>query len=117
MNSPIVGQLGANFTTVRAWGAASFIKQALLLDAEIGITHVMPNGQTRMLTHGAFLRSTAQLPWPLSMIQPHGVNYVLIDTHHNVNDSQEFNKSQIDDAISYFLSGLEPNAEVSISVN
>ena len=118
MRDPIKSQLGRNFTNVYVWGARPFIKQALLLDAQISITHGPDAaGHIRILSHGAGQRSLTTLPWPLSLAQPHSVNFSVVNQAHDVMEFDEYTRSQIDSAIDRFLSGLDESDFVSISTS
>lgn len=117
MANPVISQLGASFTKVYAWGAGSFIRHALMLDGEIGIIHKCNNGDTRMLIHGAFLRASTSLPWPLSLAQPHDIEFTVSNFSGLVLTSKRFTRAQIEDAIHIFLSGLNRDDEVMITVD
>jgi len=118
--NPVIPSLisghGLTFTRVYSWGAAPFMMKALLLNAEVGITFEGSNGTTRMLIHSALQRPLTQLPWPLSLAQPHSVGYSLIGPGQNVLERQEFGRSGISDAIELFLSGLDENDIITITV-
>lgn len=116
MANPVIRKMGTGFTVVAAWGAASFIKQALLLDADIAVVNTSKNNVVRMLSHGAEGRALTQLPWPLSLVQPHNVSYSITAADGRNLPGEEFEKSRIDEAIRRFLSEIGSDAEVSIAV-
>jgi hypothetical protein len=90
--------------------------KALLLNAEVGITFEGTNGTTKMLVHSVMQRPIKQLPWPLSLAQPHSVGYSLVGRDHNVLARQEFGRSDISQAIQLFLRGLDENDVITITV-
>lgn len=118
-NNPVIPSLMSKygFMRVYAWGAAPFMKEALLLNAEVGITFEGANGITKMLIHSVMQRPVKQLPWPLSLAQPHSVGYSLVGPDQNVLMRQEFKRSDISESIQLFLSELDENDIISIGVN
>ena len=117
MANPILRKMGAGFTVVSAWGAAPFIKQALLLDADIAVSSTSKNNVVRMLSHGVDGRALTSMPWPLSLVQPHNVSYAIITADGRNLPGEHYEKSRIDDAIRRFLSEIDSYDEVSISVS
>lgn len=117
MADPVIRKLGTGFTIVYAWGAAPFIKQALLLDADIAVINTSKNNVVRMLSHGAEGRALTSMPWPLSLVQPHNVSYETTSADGRLLAGEEYEKSRIDEAIRRFLSEIGSDDEVSIAVN
>ena len=116
MANPIESQLGENFVNVYVWGAAPYIKKALLRDAEVGVTHESENGETRLLLHSSALRAATTLPWPLSKMQPHNIDLTVSDRNRQIIQSKTYSRSDIDNAITEFLGGLSSTDTVSINV-
>lgn len=114
--------LGDNFVEVYVWGAAPYIKEALKLDADVTVTVRGPLGEKRILSHNAALRPTGKLPWPLTAIQPHHVQFSIeFDAFEkealDAEDIQRvFKWEKIDEVIRVFLQNLPQNSLVQIFV-
>lgn len=117
MSNPVLRKMGTGFTVVSAWGAAPFIKQALLLDADIAVINTSKNNVVRMLSHGAEGRALTSMPWPLSLVQPHNVSYTTTTADGRHLPGEDYERSRIDEAIRRFLSEIGSDDEVSIAVN
>jgi hypothetical protein len=116
MANPVLRKMGTGFTVVAAWGAAPFIKQALLLDADIAVVNTSKSNVVRMLSHGAEGRALTSLPWPLSLVQPHTISFSTTTADGRYLPDDEYEKSRIDEAIRRFLSEIGSDDEVSIAV-
>jgi hypothetical protein len=94
---------------VEAARAKRSIKEMLL--GEGGSAQVRIAKTTRMLSHSAMDRPLRKLPWPLSVVQPHGIRYTVYEGDEKV-EEKAFNKRQIDYAIRLLLDGLNPDEKV-----
>ena len=121
MKSPIKQHYGENLVDVYVWGAAPYIKAALELDADITVT-VDRLGHRRVLSHNASLRPISKLPWPLSKVQAHHVHLTVTFDELGKRElggkdiSRMYEWRKVDSAISAFLTALEPNSTVRVSV-
>jgi hypothetical protein len=55
--------------------AAPAIKEALLMNANVYVSHESKSTGERSLTHHAGMRPIKALPWPLSKVQTHDVEF------------------------------------------
>ena len=95
---------------VEAARAKRSIKKMLL--GEGGSAQVrIADRRTRMLSHSAMDRPLRKLPWPLSVVQPHGIRYTVYEGDQKV-EEKAFKKRQIDYAIRLLLDGLNPDENV-----
>jgi hypothetical protein len=105
---------------VRAWGAASYIRKALLNRAEVIVMCEDRVAKPRSLSHGAEYRSDSLLAaiWPFSLLAPHDVVYheYRDATKEYVTTFEKYKKREIAFAIDKFLEGLPEDAEITINV-
>lgn len=97
--------------------AAPSIKEALLLNANVSAYHCSKSTGERMLVHNAALRPTKELPWPLSKVQPHDVEFTCSGSPTYSDGSDRYSKEYIDDAIETFLWGLSSHDLIRITVS
>lgn len=122
MNSPIKAHLGENCVEVYVWGATSYIKEALRLDADVSVMAQGGFGDERTLVHNAALRPTGKLPWPLSALQPHDVQLTITydELAKMTVDAKDirvvYKWEKVDEVIRIFLYKLSPNSVVRIFV-
>ena len=124
MMDPIKKYHTDNLVEVYVWGATPHIKRALNLHADIWITATGLLNK-RVLSHNAALRPIEKLPWPLSKVQAHHVRLTvtfdetanqIMGTSNQKNIDRIFKWGEIDGVIKAFLTGLDPNATVTIRV-
>jgi hypothetical protein len=105
---------------VRAWGAAPYIRSALLQRADIHVSFEGPVPAPRTLSHGAEHRPASPLTaiWPLSILAAHDVVYLEYRdaAKDYVTTVQKYPKGQIMLAVGRFLEGLPDDSEISINV-
>ena len=105
---------------VRAWGAAPYIKRALLQRADIHVSFEGPTPKPRTLSHGAEHRPASPLAaiWPLSILAAHDVVYLEYkdEAKDRITTVQKYPKGQIMTAVGRFLEGLPEDSEISINV-
>lgn len=94
---------------VEAARAKRSIKKMLL--GEGGSAQVRIAKTTRMPSHSAMDRPLRKLPWPLSVVQAHGIRYTVYEGDQKV-EEKAFKKRQIDYAIRLLLDGLNPDENV-----
>ena len=120
--NPVKEVWGDNCAEVYVWGAPIYIKEALKLNADITVYAQGPNGQERTLAHHAALRPIKKLPWPLSAIQAHHVEFsVTYDESAKRKFGSEdrrkvYSWDRIDEVIDAFLHNLPPDSTVRIMV-
>jgi len=81
-----------------------------------GSCYVSVEGTKRIALHDRFLHEAQlKLPWPLSLLLPHTVAYAEYVEGSNVpTEQRNFNRSELDLAVGYFLRGLDPSEEVVV---
>lgn len=78
-----------------------------------GSAKIFVADKMRLLVHDVTLRPLYTLPWPLKLLQPHSVRYVLFEDQTAV-EEKPFNRHQVNDAISLFLDGVPPDDEITL---
>lgn len=105
---------------VYAWGAYPYIKYALLKRAEVAIHFESADGRNWMLSHGRVLRPAANIPWPLSLIGAHSIQYseYTAEGIGNFKHTERglYSRSQIDVGIAHMLSRIPEDAVITIRV-
>lgn len=81
-----------------------------------GSAQVHHGDTSRMLSHTFLDGPVQRLPWPLNLLQPHNVRYLVMKRNDIVYE-QKFKKRQIDEAINMLLEGLEDNVDILILPN
>jgi hypothetical protein len=117
MVSAISRQLGPDIIFVYVWGAAPYIRRALLTDGEVVVSNTVDDGDTRMLAHGVANRARVRLPWPLSAAQPHDIDYTVTNSTGTIVRSKTYKRAQVDAAIAEMLAGLGRSDEIMINVS
>lgn len=96
--------------------AAPSIREALLMNADVCAYHCSSNTGERMLIHNAAMRPTKKLPWPLSKVQPHDVEFSCTGSPTYSDGSGRYSRDTIDEAIKTFLWGLSSHDLIRITV-
>lgn len=74
-------------------------------------------GRRRVLMYDPRVdRPARPWPWPLSLLQSPTVRYVVFEDEKRVS-SHIYSRPRVDEAIAYFLRGVEPDAIVTIEAN
>ncbi len=70
-----------------------------------------------MLAHNAAMRPLRELPWPLSKVQPHDIEFTVTGSPVFSDGCDRYSREYIDDAISLFLNGLSSFDLIRITIS
>lgn len=97
----------------KAKDSNTLIKSALKSRAGASV-HISVGDITRCLSHHPLRDAPfTRLPWPLSSLQPHNVQYTATKGDETI-EKKTFPWGEVDKAIDFFLNGVDGNESVHI---